>query len=70
MPTLSLSSSSVVFAFMVQETDVARLLFLLLFGVLCPGWIELARGDDSLEPGCTGHFAGVGIIATGCSGSL
>ena len=54
---------------MVQEIGVAGLL-LLLFGVLCPGWIELAGGDDSLEPGSTGHFVGVGIIATGCSGSL
>ena len=48
---------------MIQETGVAGLL---LFGLLCPGWIELAGSEDLWEPDSTG----VGVIATGCSGSL
>ena len=36
----------------------------------CPGWIELAGSDDSWEPSSTGRFVGVGVITTGCSGSL
>ena len=51
---------------MIQETGVAGLL-LLLFKVLCPGWIELAGSDDSWEPGSTGLSVGTGVIATGCS---
>ena len=60
------------FLFVVEEIGVVGLLLLLLllFGVLCPRWIELAGSDDSWEPGNTGHSLGVGVIATGCSGSL
>ena len=43
---------------------------MLSFGVLCPGWIELSRSDDSREPNSTGHSAGLDVSATSCSGSL
>ena len=46
------------------------MLLLLLFRVLCPGWIELAGSDDSWESGSTDHSFGIGVIATCCSGPL
>ena len=53
---------------MVQETGVAELLLLLL-GVFNPGLREQAGSDDSWKPDSIGHSIGVGVIATGCSGS-
>ena len=55
-----------VFPFMVHETGNVGML---LSGALYPGWSELAESDKLWEPGSTRHSVGVGVIATGCSGS-